>query len=84
MRYFMATPYRCPNCKTNKSRFNIIKQVAQSVKLNPQTGDIVETYESNELEPFHMGYSGPDVRIQCGVCGLIESETMFAKFGENG
>lgn len=79
----MSTPYRCPNCRTNKSRFNIIKQVAESVKLDSTTGSVMQTYESGNLDPFHLPYRGPEYKIQCGVCGLIEDERMFAKFGEN-
>jgi len=75
-------PYRCPNCKTNRSRFNIIKQVPESVKLDPQTGDIVQTFENNELDPFHIPYKGPNYKVQCGACGLVEDEQMFKKFGE--
>lgn len=78
----MSTPYRCPNCKTNRTRFNMITQVPQSVKLNPQSGEIVEQYSSDQLDPFHLPYNGPELKIQCATCGLIEDEKTFAKFGE--
>ena len=78
----MTTPYRCPNCRTNKSRFNLIKQVPQSVKLDPHTGSVIEEYSEEDLSPFHMSYKGPDLKVQCGACGLIEDEKTFIKFGE--
>ncbi|MBO1512218.1 DNA alkylation repair protein [Metabacillus bambusae] len=75
----MSTPYLCPNCKTNRSRFNIIEQHVKSVKLNPQTGDLVEELEQASLDPFHVAYKGPQYKVQCGVCGLIEDELSFIK-----
>lgn len=78
----MISKYRCPNCKTNRSRFNIIEQHPVAVRMDPQTGEIVERFEGLDAGPFHTVYNGPEKRIQCGACGLIEDEMMFIKFGE--
>ncbi len=78
----MSSPYLCPNCKTNRSRFNIIEQVSRSVKMNPQSGEVMEEYAEN-LDPFHVPYRGPEIKVQCGVCGLIEDEQSFIKRAQN-
>lgn len=78
----MAPPYLCPNCKTNRTRFNLIEQSPISVKLDPSTGEILETYSTDERSLFHLPYNGPVMKVQCGVCGLIEDEKTFIKLAE--
>ncbi|MGG1549718.1 DNA alkylation repair protein [Bacillus paralicheniformis] len=85
----MTAPYLCPNCKTNRTRFNLIEQSPTSVKIDPTsvkidpaTGKIMETYSDDELSPFHLPYSGPAIKVQCGACGLIEDEKTFIKLAE--
>ncbi|MEW9502525.1 DNA alkylation repair protein [Jeotgalibacillus marinus] len=78
----MSVPYCCPNCKTNRTRFNMIKQEPLPIKIDPQSGEIIEEYKNDQLSPIHMSYKGPDYRVQCAACGLIEDERTFIKFAE--
>ncbi|AMA73129.1 MULTISPECIES: hypothetical protein [Aneurinibacillus] len=79
----MNTPYLCPRCKTNRTRFAIMDQIPRYVKMNPQSGEVVQEYAANELDPFHMPYQGSTRRIQCGACGLIEDEQTFIAMAHN-
>ncbi|AZB43240.1 DNA alkylation repair protein [Bacillus sp. FJAT-42376] len=79
----MSSPYLCPGCKTNRSRYHLLEQHPQAVKLNPQTGEVMEEYSSSSLDPFHLPYKGTAKRVQCGSCGLIEDEMSFIKFAES-
>lgn len=73
-------PYRCPSCGTNRSRFNLIEQIVSSVKKDPQTGEVMANIADGD--PLHIPYRGETLRVQCGVCGLIESEERFIKTAE--
>ncbi|MFS0781548.1 DNA alkylation repair protein [Bacillus sp. 1P06AnD] len=77
----MSKKYRCPQCKTNRTRFNLLEQVPHPVKLDPQTGDIIQEYSNGQTEPFHITYNGPDIRVQCAACGLIDSAQTFEAYG---
>ena len=79
----MPEPYLCPNCKTNRTRFNLIEQVAKSVKVDPQSGEIVEELTSDTIAPYHIVYRGPTYKVQCGACGLIEDEQTYIKRAEH-
>ena len=50
--------------------------------MDPHSGIVLEEYTSENLSPFHMEYRGPDYRVQCAACGLVEDERTFIKFGE--
>ncbi|MBD1371925.1 DNA alkylation repair protein [Hazenella sp. IB182357] len=73
----MSDPYLCPACGTNRSRFNLIQQVVQPVKKDAQTGDVVS--EVSLSDPLQFKYKGDPYRVQCGICGVIESEEQFIR-----
>ncbi len=52
------------------------------MKMDAQTGEIVETYETNQVETFHIMYQGPKFKIQCAACGVIEDETTFIQYAQ--
>lgn len=79
----MSGPYLCPNCGTNRIRFNIIEQTAKPVKMDKESGEIIEEYSNQALDPFHIPYRGPSYKVQCGVCGLIEDEIRFENTAKN-
>ncbi|MGL4523692.1 MAG: DNA alkylation repair protein [Bacilli bacterium] len=74
--------YLCPNCKTNRTRFNLIEQVVTYVKIDPLTGDVVQSADTPQ-DALQLHYNGPSQRIQCGVCGLIEEEQQFASYAKS-
>jgi hypothetical protein len=79
----LNAPYFCPHCKTNRTRFNIIDQVVQSVKLDPASGEVIEKYMGEIPDPFHTPYRGASFKVQCATCSLIEDEELFVKAAQN-
>ncbi|UFJ42966.1 hypothetical protein LOK74_10925 [Brevibacillus humidisoli] len=79
----MASPYLCPNCKSNRMRFNIVEQVPRSVRLDPQNGNVVAELSPDQLDPFHQPYTGESYLVQCGVCGVMEREESFIKMAQH-
>ncbi|MDA8354660.1 MAG: DNA alkylation repair protein [Firmicutes bacterium] len=77
----MENPYLCPVCGTNRMRFNLIEQKARPVKKDPRTGEIME--EVDRADPLHIPYRGEDVRVQCGVCGVVDTEERFIKTAQH-
>lgn len=79
----MSHPFMCPTCKSNRMRFTVIEQIPRYVRLDPQTGQIVAELAPEQLDTFHQPYKGDSFKIQCGVCGTIESEERFVKMAEH-
>ena len=79
----MTQPYFCPNCKTNRTRFNFIDQVPRSVKIDPASGEFIHQYEGTITDPFHSPYQGPIYKVQCATCGIISEEEVFIKAAQN-
>src|SRR5699024_8214295 len=78
--FILPNPYLCPNWKTNHSRFNIIEQVAKPVKIDPQTGEVIESYTNAAATICRKTYEGPRYRVQCASCGPVEVEENFIKY----
>ncbi|MBO8171294.1 MAG: DNA alkylation repair protein [Bacillaceae bacterium] len=79
----MESPYYCPFCKGNRQRFNIIEQVPRPVKKDPATGEILQEYQDDALDPFHMPYRGVQRKIQCALCGIIEDEEVYVRMAQS-
>ncbi|GGA41274.1 hypothetical protein GCM10007416_12830 [Kroppenstedtia guangzhouensis] len=78
----MEIPYLCPACGTNRTRFNLIQQTVRPVKKDPQTGEIMEEVDASD--PLQAPYRGEELRVQCGVCGVVETEQRFVKTARRG
>ncbi|MBP1932843.1 DNA alkylation repair protein [Ammoniphilus resinae] len=79
----MHEPYFCPNCKTNRTRFNIIQQVPIAVKMDPASGNVIERYDEVITDPFHNPYRGSEYKVQCASCSIINDEEVFIKAAQH-
>lgn len=68
-------PYSCPHCN-NRMRFHILDQIPMSVKLNPQTGEIIDNLLNDRIA---QPYKGEPRLVQCALCGLNGGEILFVK-----
>ncbi len=68
-------PYFCPNCRSNRIKFNVISNFSRSILKDAVSGAVVE-----ESEAQQMAQSEPE--IQCRVCGFIGNEMRFVRQAE--
>lgn len=72
----MPVPYYCPICRQNRSEFQILYQLSQTVHKDPKSGEYV--YCSPEVEVV-ASEGGTPYTVRCGVCGYTGNERVFAK-----
>ncbi|KIL39256.1 hypothetical protein SD70_21565 [Gordoniibacillus kamchatkensis] len=68
-------PYFCPNCRSNRVKFNIISSYSQKFLKDAVTGAVNEL---GEPAPIEQG----EPNIQCQVCGFMGNELRFIKQAE--
>lgn len=68
-------PYFCPNCRSNRVKFNLITTHSQAFMKDPRNGTITEM-ANDEFLP------NTDPDIQCRVCSFIGNELRFIKLAE--
>lgn len=75
-----VSPYYCPQCKSNRVRFQVISKYSQPVHKDPRTGEISERV----AEPHLVTKEGrPDVDVRCEVCNYTAGESIFTAAARN-
>ena len=75
-----AAPYFCPQCRSNRVRFQVINKFSQPVHMDPRTGEIKERIG----EPHLVTKDGaPEVEVHCEVCSYTAGETLFTAAARN-
>jgi len=68
-------PFFCPNCRSNRVKFNLLITYSQSFMKNAWDGSVSDT-----AEPVLVPTDEP--QIQCRVCGFTGNEMRFIKQAE--
>lgn len=68
-------PYFCPNCRSNRVKFNVITSSSQRVQKDAVTGDVMSMEDPHAVE-------GSEAMIQCLVCSFTGNEMRFIKQAE--
>ncbi len=68
-------PYFCPNCRSNRVKFNVVTTYSQSFMKDAITGSVTV-----QEDPLQIAESEPN--IQCRVCGFTGNELRFVKQAE--
>lgn len=68
-------PYFCPNCRSNRVKFNVVTTYSQSFMKDALSG-VVSLSEEARIVPE------PEPNIQCRVCGFTGNELRFIKQAE--
>jgi protein-arginine kinase activator protein McsA len=67
--------YYCPNCRSNRTKFNLISSSSQELFKNAVTGEVEMVSEPVEI-------ASSDPQIQCRVCDFTGNELRFIKQAE--
>lgn len=67
--------YYCPNCRSNRTKFNLITSSSQEIVKSAVTGEIEFIGELVQM-------TSDDPQVQCKVCQFIGNELRFIKQAE--
>lgn len=68
-------PYFCPNCRSNRVKFNIISSSSQRVMKDALTGEVMSMEEPQEM-------ADTEATIQCLVCNFVGNEMRYIRQAE--
>lgn len=68
-------PYFCPNCRSNRVKFNLLKRTKSSFMKDALNGEISQIEDPVLIED-------PEPFIECRVCGFEGNEQRFVRQAE--